>query len=279
MAITNFDGIINARANGGAEDVVFGKTAAVGGVSGQWYSYMKTAGFPTVIAPANATAAGTIMTSTMAGAIPISTITTSVKKYLLTFGAAVSNANMSALMLADVLWAGANITSTTTAAQTINSTPLTRSTDGVGVQLMCVVSSALGATPSSFNIQYTASDDSTGNIDIRLTTAAAVNRVMPAGNVPFVPIPKAGVKSIAQCNVKVTMGSSGTLDLYLVKPLCIVPTIGANTFVERDTTSQIDGIVEIVTDSAGVPGCLGVFGLTSGTGTATLMGFIRTCKG
>jgi len=280
MTITNYDGIIAARGAGNVDDRFFGKNAAYGGVAGVWYSALRVAGYPGSLTYTDATSAGIIPTATNSGAIPLSSVASTSKKYLLTAGFTVSTAALAAVMLVDVLWAGANVMGNVGGAQVINSAALTRSTNGIGCELLVVVSSAIGATAQNLQINYTGNDDATHNVTIAMTTAAAVNRVMPAGIVPFVPLNAGvkGVKSIQSAAFSST-NAAGSVDIHIVKVLTIVPTVAAYTYVERDTTSQIDGIVEINVDSAGMPGCIGQLSLHSGTGTSMSAGFIRTCQG
>ena len=280
--ITNYDGIIAARAGGKGEDVAPCKTTAFGGVSGVWYSAFRVAGLPPSISPANIPG-GSVMNDLSTGAIAITKPTSPDKKYLLTFGGSVSNANLSVLLLVDLLVAAANISANSTSAQTVNTSALTRYTDGKGVMMIMCVTTALGTTASNVTISYTNQGGTSGRSTgaVAMTTSAAANRLQPSvGISPFIPLQSGdyGVQSVQTVTFSAAMGA-GVLDIYLFKSLAILPTIGASLYVERDSTIQIDGLTELVTESGGECGCLGMFVLTSGTSTGTLQAFLRMCAG
>ncbi|MBM3813449.1 MAG: hypothetical protein FJW20_17645 [Acidimicrobiia bacterium] len=280
-AITNYDGIISSRAAGNGEDTVFVKTTATGGVSGVWYSLLRSAGFPNAIAPSNIPG-GTALNRTSQGAIPLQN-PASGSKYLLTLGVSVpSITGFSAILLADVLVAAANISATSTAAQTVNTAALTRWATGDGVLMTLGVTTALGATASNVTISYTNSSGVAGRSTgaIAMTGSAAANRLQPGAGGFLIPLQNGdtGVRSIQTVTFSASMGA-GVLDIYLFKPLVLIPTVGANTFIERDSTVQIDGLTELPVGSDSQVGCLGCFALTGGTATSTLTGFLRTCNG
>ena len=51
MTITNYDGIVNARANGGSDDPVWIKnTSITPAAAGHWLSLLRSAGSPRAIA-------------------------------------------------------------------------------------------------------------------------------------------------------------------------------------------------------------------------------------
>jgi hypothetical protein len=283
MTITNYDGIINSRAAGKDNDVAFAKTAAFGGVSAMWYSSMRIAGLPPAIAPANIPG-GSVMNRASTGAIPILNPTDPDIKCLLTTGFTVpSVTGFGALLLIDLLVACANINANVTGDQTVNSAALTRYTSGEGVMMILVVTTALGATASNVTITYTNQDGTTGRSTgaIAMTASAAANRLQPAVALAyFIPLQAGdtGVRSVQTIAFSAAMGA-GVLDLYLFKPLMMIPTIAANTFVERDSTVQIDGLLQLPKGSDNQVGCLGVLALTGGATTTTLLGFLRTVSG
>ena len=279
--ITNYDGIISARASGNDDDSVFVKTTATGGVSGAWYSMLRSAGLPASIAPANIPG-GSVMNRTYTGASPLLN-PASGSKYLLTFGVSVpSITGFSAVLLADILVAAANISATVITAQTVNTAALTRSTNGEGVLMTMAVTTALGATASNVTITYTNSAGVTGRSTgaIAMTASAAANRLQPGPGGFLIPLQAGdtGVRSIQTVTFSASM-TAGVLDIYLFQPLVLIPTVGANTFIERDSTVQIDGLTELPVGTDAQVGCLGCFALTGGTTTTTLTGFLRTCNG
>jgi hypothetical protein len=277
MAITNYDGIISSR-SASADDPFFYKTGTVGGVTANWYSFIKSAGSPTSATTyAAATAGGSLMYATCVGAIPLQAPGNGQTKYLLTFGGMIpTGPEISALALVDVLWAGGGCQSSeATGARNVNSPALTRSTNGLGNTLGVMVATALGTTVSTFTINYTDGDDATQHIDITLTTAAAANRMLPIGNLVAGATPR-GVKSIQSINNQATVGA-GAVDVFIMRVLTVIPTIGANVWVERDMTAQIDGILPIGTTVSNP--FLTVAAFTNGTTARGMQGMLRTAAG
>jgi hypothetical protein len=281
MTITNYDGIIAARAGGKAEDLMALITATVGGVSGAWYSDARKAGLPGSLSPA-AIPGGTVLNDLSTGALRLTKPTSPDHKYLLTLGVTVGNANLSAILLADVLVGASGISANTASAQTVNTSALSRYTTGKGVMMVMVVTTALGSTASNVTINYDAPEGTSHSTGaIAMTASCAADRCQPVSGVGvFIPLQAgdSGVLKVNTVTFSAAMGA-GVLDIYLFKPLLIIPTIGASLYVERDSTIQIDGLTELVTESGGECGCLKNFVLTSGTTASTFQEFLRTCAG
>jgi hypothetical protein len=277
MAITNYDGIIASRAAGKQDDPVFNKTGTIGGVTANWYTFIKAAGSPaSFVASTNASAGGELMTSTKVGSIMLNPTTGTDKKYLLTFAGSIpAGAEIGVLGLVDVLWYGPSIQINSSATVTVNSGALTRSTSGKANQLAVVVSTAVGATASTATIWYTDAGDSATSITCVLSSAGTQGRILPAGSWG-VPLPN-GIKSVQSVQVQTAQGS-GAFDLMMYRPLAFIPTITLNTWVERDMTAQIDGILELESPS-NTPGYLSIIALTNGSTARGVIGQIRTCAG
>ncbi len=281
--ITSYDGIVNARASGYAEDVARIKTAAQGGVSSVWYSDFRIAGLPPTINPA-AINTGAIMNNASTGAWALTNPSAGQGKYLLTVGVNVTALGYAMVMLVDLLWAGSNITCNVgTGAQAVNSGVLTRYTTGAGVMMTFCVTTQIGGTAGNLTISYknqgNLATDSTG--PVALTTGCVVNRLQPVqGSSPFMILQAGdyGVYQIISATVSALMGG-GVMDAYLFKPLAIIPTIVANTYIERDSTVQVDGLTQLIYGTDNALGCLGFFGLTSSATTCLMNSMIRTCAG
>lgn len=277
MAITNYDGIIASRGSGKGEDQWFQKTGTVGGVTQNWYSFIKAGGIPSSVSGYSAaTAAGTKMTSTMSGAISLQN-TTGDDKYLLTFGAMViGGVEQVVYGLVDVLWAGGSIQTNSSSTQTVGSATTLRSTNWRSHRLMVMASTIVGATAATMTIWYTDAGDTATTVDVVLATAGAQGRLMPAGQL-FVNIPN-GIKSINSVQVQTAQGAGG-YDLFICKPITFQPTVAINTWVERDLSVNIDGIYKLDKDSSFAPSFLSVVAFTQGTTARGMNGFIRTCAG
>lgn len=276
MAITNYDGIIASRGAGKGEDIFCIKGAA-GGVTGNWFAYMKASGFPSSVVHTAATSGGKLMTSTDICATPLSP-TTGDSKYLLAFGGGVvGGIEVAALCVADVLWAGGSIQVGSSSTQTINSIALNRCTDGVGVMIGVNVATAL-TTASTMTIWYTDSDDNATLTNVVLSTAG-IARMLPSGYL-FTPLVAGdrGVKSIQSVQVQ-TAQTAGAVDIMLFKPITIIPTVAMNSWVEKDMTAQIDGLYQLAQDSSNYTACLQVFGFTNGSTARAVQYQVRTCAG
>jgi hypothetical protein len=165
--------------------------------------------------------------------------------------------------------------------QTVNSTALTRYTTGAGVFLTVEVSTALGATPANLTITYT-NQAGTGSrsTTFAMTPSAIVARLQPASNGPsaFLQSGDYGVRSIQSAQFSAAMGS-GAVALQLFKPLAMVPGIAGNAYVERDSTTQIDGISLLPVGTDNELGSLIVYALPNGTSSGTATFFFRSCEG
>jgi hypothetical protein len=275
MTITNYDGIIASRSAGKGDDIYFQKTGTVGGVTATWYTYMKAAGMPGAATYANASAAGSMQTATMTGSIPLGNATAGDSKYLLTFAGCIpTGAEISVLGLVDVLWAGAGIQVNSSATVTVNSPSTLRSTAWRNHRLGVFCATAI-TTASTMTVWYTDAGGTATSIDVVLGVVAA-NRMLPIGN-QFVSLPN-GIQTIQSVQVQ-TAQTNGAVDIFICKPLVYIPTIALNTWVERDVTAQIDGIVKLDLDSSYAPGFMCLVALTNGTTARGCVGMIRTCAG
>lgn len=284
-AITNYDGIINGRANGkGDDETIFASSQT--SVATQWHSIIRsTTKFPAgTFAPANIPG-GTATRRDTTGSLSLGLSTPSGTdiKYLLTVGfTSASTLNM--LILADILVAAANINANSNTSQTVNTTALTRYTGpaAAGNLLTFEVTTALGTTASNLTVTYTNS----GGTNTRstgaqaMTTSAIVGRLQPTTTGPFTPLQADdfGVQSVQSVIFSAAMGA-GVLNLYIYRPLHFLPGVGANVYVERDSTVQIDGLTELVKGSDSEIGFLTFFVLPNGTSTGNFTAFLRTVAG
>jgi len=275
MAINNYDGIINARANGGADDPIYIKnTSITPAAAGNWLSLLRSAGSP---GPMVGTAGnnGGIMNVTDPGAIPLINPGSN-NKYLLKCGVSVpSNNGIAALLLIDVLWL-ANY-SIASSPGNITMPALTRYTDGKGVQIGCAVNTALSSVTPTVTVTYNpaSSDQGTGHSvnTGAFASALAAPKMMPLAT-PNLPLAAGdtGVTSITNVNISAT--GTGSIDLFLYKPLAMIPTVNANSIIEWD------GFTPLSVDSGSNCGCLGFLALSGGTSAcATQMAMLRTVMG
>jgi hypothetical protein len=298
MAITTFDGIIAARATSGKFwDWFDGLTANQTPIAGAWYNLTgritQTArNVLTYGTFVNAGNNGAIMNAASGGAIPIP-YSGSDARYLTSFGAMVPNiTGFSALMLIDILWAGGPITmAASTITPTSTSPTLTRYTGSAaayqGNMLMIDIGTLLGGTPCSIVVNYTKEDNSTTHNTTAFTPTVATgtaNRILQYGltyGPAFIPL-ASGDLGVSHVNsITFASGSSptGTVYLNIVRPLIIIPTLAANSWVERDITTTMDSMIELVKGSDSQHGCLAVLGLGNGTNAGGMNYALRTVNG
>ncbi|HMG18726.1 MAG TPA: hypothetical protein VK573_08380 [Gemmatimonadales bacterium] len=289
-AITTYDGIINARANGQANDVVYSKTTLTT-VAQAFSTLFRAAGLPTV-GTYTAIPGGAVHTRASVGAWnglvdPGGTD----KKYLLTVGYG-STASIDWGILVDLLVGCGNIVPTVTTAITVNSVAQTRqygSTLGAGVMATLDVTTALGTGAGLFTLDsYTNQAGTAAKVSKTADSIASsiVHRLQPGGVVtglsapPWIALADGdyGVRSV-QAGIRWSVAhSAGAVALNLVFPLAYVPGLAANIYLERDSTTQIDGLTELVNASQ-VIGCLVWYVQTNSTTSGAFRAFARSCAG
>lgn len=282
-AITTYDGIISARANGKANDVVMSK-ASITTVAQAFSSLFRAGGLPVAGTYTNIPG-GAVHTRASVGAWNgLRDPGGSDLKYLLTVGIGSANAIEWGCLI-DLLVAAGNIDANNAAAQTVNSTAQTRqygSTLGAGVMMTFEITTALGATASNLVVTYTDQDNNGGATTpaTAMLQSGIVQRLTPValGNLMELASGDWGVRSVETFDLSAAMGA-GVVALNLYFPLSYVPGVIGNTYIERDSTAQIDGLTELVQDGSGVIGCLTWLVQTNTTSTGVFRSFARTCEG
>lgn len=286
-AITTYDGIIGARAGGKGNDWAISQ-ASLTTVAQAFSSLFRAGGNPGVGTYTNIPG-GAVQDRSNAGAMSLGlwNPSSSEKKYLLTFGYGSSSA-IDWGILVDMLVACGNISASSTGSQTVNSTAQTRQyadTLGGGVMATFEVTTALGTgTGTATLTSYTDQSGNTGAASGTITSVASAiaNRLIPSsgGAVPWVQLAAGdwGIRSVESFQYSAAH-SAGVLALNLSWPLMYLPGLAANLYIERDTTAQIDGILELAKSSGDVIGCLTLYVQTNSTSSGTLKAFIRTAAG
>jgi hypothetical protein len=281
-AITNYDDIINARANQKGSDWLIAKSSLTT-VALNWSSMLRAAGNPAGYAFVNIPGGEAPTRSTQgAFSLGIAAPVSPDKTYLLTWGYT-STASIQFAILIDLLVAAGNILATTAAAQSVNTTALTRYTTGAGVQMIMQIITALSATAHNMTVNsYTNQAGTTGHSTSTQAGLASgiVERLVPTAFGPVMDLAAGdyGVRAVAQYTNSVAL-AAGAFALLLYYPLAFVPGLSSNVFVERDSTVQIDGLVELVQTAGGAIGFLNMLLMPNGTASGIMSGFLRTCAG
>lgn len=285
-AINNYDGILNGRANGKAEDVNIFCGSITTLAATNWASLIRASTrFPagTFSPPAIPGGVAPNRTTTGALSIGLTTPTGGDLKYLLTIGYT-SGSTLNMLMLVDMLSASSGINANINTEQTVSTAALTRYRDGAsaGNLMTLEVTTGLSTVASNLTVTYTnsagANTRSTGAQ--AMTTSAGVGRLQPTAFGPYTPLQSGdiGVQSVQSLIFSQPMGA-GVLNLYIYRPLHFLPGIATNIYVERDSTVQIDGLTELVVGNDGHIGCLNFFVMTNGTSSGNFNAFLRTVAG
>lgn len=286
-AITTYDGIINARAGGNANDIVATKLSFT--TVAQTFSTLFRAGGAPVAGTYTNIPGGAVHTRASVGAWSNGLSDPGAnKKYLLTFGHGATVA-IDWAILVDLLVACGNISASIATSQTINSATQTRqhaATLGAGVMATFDVTTALGTGTGTFSLtSYTDQDGNTAQVSDTGTSGASViaMRLIPTGGnaaIPFMTLASGdfGVRSVETFAFSAAH-SAGVIALNLVYPLAYVPGLAANIYVERDSTVQIDGLTELVKDGSNVIGCLTVYIQANTTTSGAYRAFMRSCAG
>lgn len=293
-AISTYDGIINARGNGKADDIFISKTSTTT-ASGFWYSLWTNPG---------SGGTGTYLSSVnpptgqnrVHGAVGdwggmLTNPGGSDKKYLIAMGWGSTSAHNWA-MLVDRLQDASKfrLTAQTDAIASPADIPSRlygpSGTLGMGCQLIAPVTTLRG-TPGAGNLQIdyrnTASADTNTGASAMTTNADPINRCLPFPSTntgsPFITLAAGdvGVKRVISATKSATADASGDFALCIVFPLIAVPGIAANTYIERDAPMNIDGLIELANASQ-VIGALDLL-LYAGATTSPVTAMLRTCSG
>jgi hypothetical protein len=205
--------------------------------------------------------------------------------YLVNFGVN-HQAGTNIVLLVDVLTANGNILTSILTSQNVSTTALPRWTGGAGVLMTLEVQTAPGASTGTPNITVNYQDQdnnaaSSPTISQGVTSPAA-GRMVPLVDGPMIRLSADdyGVRSVNQVTFSITSGGAGgRFALIQYKPLLIVPTISTLAFMERSTQAQAGGIRKITSVAQGSLPFLGIFSLTSGTGTGVQTYMLETVWG
>lgn len=206
------------------------------------------------------------------------------KAYIVSFSLGNLSDDLNLAILIDLLVAAGNIDTNLNTAQTVNTTALTRNTDGVGVMVFFEATSALSTTASNLQINKYTNQGGTANqssISNAMVTSAAVPRVPYSTCAPFIALQSGdyGVRSVEEVTFSAAMGGTGKVAIGLCKPLLFVPSLPAGFSAKRDDMSNINGATALALTSGNLIGCLSLLLNTGGGGTAVTNGEIEIAVG
>lgn len=291
-AISTRNDILTARGGGKADDFAFLKSS-ITTTANVWYCNFATATGQPGAGTYLATTAPTDQLPTRATTGSLSFYLAnpggSDKKYLLTFGYYAAQ-QIQMVVLVDVVNEGGSFrlsvnTAETVTTPTVNTRQYSPSGNGIGNLLTFICRTAGTPGAGTFTAQYVDDAGANTNAPALTTLAAAIvaDVIFPASvGVTavglFVPLAAGslGVKAVKQTTCSV--GGTGTLASNVFAPLLFVPGLAANSYIERDSTAQIDGLTELANASQ-VIGSLRLYLQPNTTSTGIVGGYMKTCAG
>lgn len=284
-AITSLADLNAAReANkAGAKSSPFVKTVAT--ASNQWSSLYGGTGVPAA-GTFTGIPGGATFDQTTTGALnyAFTAPTNPDKAFLMSFGLGSPTGLLFMGCLVDMLVGAGNIDTTSTSAQTVNTTALTRNTDGKGVMVYVEVTAALGTGAASVTLnKYTNQAGTT----LRTTgtngliASASISRLPYTTTVPFFGLQAGdyGVRSVEEVTMSAALTGSGILAVVLCKPIMWIPGMSAGYAMKRDDTGNINGATQLAQTSGDLMGCLNVLLCAGTSGSIVLLGDIEIAVG
>ncbi len=277
---TSYDQIVNAlTVSGYGRRNTFQQTLPSTTVANIPHSMWAATGIPTAGGNTSAGKAnGRVLTKATAGAHPFSNAPASRTQHLTGMGAFTLTSTTGTLLLADRI-ADCNIaaneaTGSFTGTGLVATSRLAATTSpGDGCQIWLEVTTALGAGATSFTFTYTnqLGTGSKTTPSISLVASAIVGRSATAGL--WVPLASGdtGVRSIE--SLTLTGGTTGNLNVCLVRPLLYLPLPSAGIISDRDCVMEMPGLDRLYDDS-----CLFLIVTTTSAATASVAGEVRTCS-
>lgn len=266
MAISTMDGVVAGLAVG--QIIPFYKASASTKGAGYFHSLWKGTGFPTA-ASTPPTGTGEAPTNATLGAIPITNAGSGKKLY-------VGRASMSAVtighfMLYDRLVHTSGLDGTSTALQTVNSTPLTRYTTGEGCQLFVEFYVATGSIQANITVAYTNQTGASKSTTTSLTPTASPPTV---GQMTLISLAAGdtGVRSVESITLSGTTGVIGSFGITIGKPLMDFPITLASGSFFMDAIAC--GLPEVKDDA-----CLALYVLCSTTNSGNINGQFTLIEG
>jgi hypothetical protein len=266
MAVTTQDGLTASLTAG--QRLPFCRGSFTPRAVGAFHSLWTVTGTPGVGATP-ATGAGTIPTSATAGGHAFTDAVGAANNYLGLVTA--SSLQLATLTIYDRLWSNSGINTTTTTTS-FTSTPLTRSTDGVGVECWLECYTALGAaTASTLTVSYTNSAGTAGQTGTISKPAVTPNAVEMFGPMNLAAGDQ-GVRAIASTTWSVTQ-TSGTCGLTLLRRIADIP------LRPSDQGASVLGPYDLGFPDVNDGACLSMMVLAGSASANTVLGQFIVAKG
>jgi hypothetical protein len=271
MAITTTDGLIAGLTTAQRIPIYFPSVTTVAGrltnLNRAGAGYFGQMGVPTA-----AGSGGQLYTKADTGFAKWNNPTGGNKTYLAVMSPA--PATIGTMLLYDLVWACSGFSGTVTTAQAVTGFPaLTRpDVNGTGLELFAHITTAIGATGTTFTVSYTNEASVAGHTTIAQNIGATglneINRVIPV----FPQAGDLGYKSIQSATLLATTGTAGNWGLLLAKRIAEIPMTLANAQPPLDFAAL--GLPEIQDNTA----FLSIL-QASGTSSGIMTGGYRLVQG
>lgn len=149
-------------------------------------------------------------------------------------------------VLCDFVYYYGSLVVTGTPTTLSSGTAVPRYADGKGLMAICSVQTVNGATQPALTFTFT--DDTNASTSAVMTSpvaSAPVSTLYLNNGSPFFPLTgsASGIKSVASYTL--ATGTTGTVAVFLVKPLIAVPIVAQNIFTETDLFMQMPTFPQI----------------------------------
>lgn len=280
MGFSSVDDLVSEITTGGKFfRSTFQKTSINGATSaaGRWHSLAQGTGIPGPITYSGAAGTATVLNSSTNGALILNASGVSPDtRHILTMQALTPSTVVTpaSLILCDFLLYYPACVVTGAATTLTNTATLPRYTDGKGVMCIVETQTANGATQPALTLNYrdTADNDQAGLVMTSPVASTPIGSLYQYNGGCFLPL-AAGDTGVKRINsYTLATGTTGTVAFVLVKPICEIPILAANTASERDFLSQLPSLPKIEEDA-----CLGFIMLIGGAMTTlqTVMGKVE----
>lgn len=220
--------------------------------AGRWGEMMTATGEPGALSQSGTAGAAVACSQSSTNALKFTGDVSTDTRHILSSSLYNVNTNWCFWLWVDVLLYYPSLVVTGTPTTLDNTVTLPRYTSGDGVYALCAVQTALGAATPSLTFTYTNSTP-TGSRTGRALVADANSRPVSAifqhdgGGGPFMPM-QSGDTGVSKLDSYVidSGGTTGTVCMYLVKPLFAMPILNASVPMEIDYLTELIGASKIL---------------------------------
>lgn len=262
MAILNMNELLASLSTARRQNIYKASSTSEG--VGTFQSLVRATGYP-IAGPVPTAGTGQIPTRNDTYTLEFTNPTEGRKQYLARVNLSCSTSG--SLIIYDRLWVNSGLVGNIITSQAVNSLALTRSVDGIGVEIFLEVYTAMGATGSTFTVTYTDGD----NISRTGTYIQPANALTVGQMCPFI-LTGRGVKSIQSVILSISTGTAGNFGLTLLRRIVDIPFNTPNIPVNLDSFAL--GLPELPDNSA-----LCMMANCTTTNTGNLIGTIDLIEG